>query len=359
MNEEDGSAVRRWLFRAVGVALGLVMAELAARLVLASPTVTRRLHGPHALFVNAMAEFGSRRGQTRVDWTESQHPITPDPAFGWVNKPGVFDDAGSTITISAQRLRALRNYTLDVPQGKTRVLVLGDSFAFGASVNDADVFSAQLEERDGSLEVLNFGVPGYGLDQALLLFQAEGVRYHPDIVVVNVVSVLESRERASFTSWLKPYFTVSDGRFVLHGVPVPSPWEAYERYLKSSRLLDVASLVADAWFTGQDQIPDAQRPLLDRLVTLVRQSGARPVLVFAPSGDDYGNTGGSRMAEEPCTDSDVACIDTTPEFARASESGVDLWNMKHWNAAGHRIVAEALAVRLRRLRDADPRLRVR
>src|SRR5205823_1530564 len=47
MNEEDGSAVKRWLFRAVGVALGLVMAELAARLVLASPTVTRRLHGPH------------------------------------------------------------------------------------------------------------------------------------------------------------------------------------------------------------------------------------------------------------------------------------------------------------------------
>jgi hypothetical protein len=182
-----------------------------------------------------------------------------------------------------------------------------------------------------------------------LLFQAEGVRYHPDIVVVNVVSVLESRERASFTSWLKPYFTVSDGRLVLHGVPVPSPWEAYQRYLESSRLLDVARLVADALFTGQDEIPDVQQPLLDRLVTLVRQAGARPVLVFAPSGDDYRNAGDSRTTQEPCTDADVACIDTTPEFARASESGVDLWNMKHWNAAGHRIIADALAVRLRRV----------
>ncbi len=49
-----------------------------------------------------------------------------------------------------------------------RMLVLGDSFAYGVNVPPEAAIAAEMERQLGAgWEVLNFGVPGYGPDQAL------------------------------------------------------------------------------------------------------------------------------------------------------------------------------------------------
>jgi lysophospholipase L1-like esterase len=77
------------------------------------------------------------------------------------------------------------------PAGVYRVIVLGDSIAFGYGVSSEDAFPARLERglaRAGPtprIEVLNFGVNGYNpYNEAALVEQLAPV-YGPDLVLVQ------------------------------------------------------------------------------------------------------------------------------------------------------------------------------
>lgn len=69
----------------------------------------------------------------------------------------------------------------------TRVLVLGDSIAFGNYLREEDTFPAQLAailKAEGDYQVLNLAVPGYDILQELAALQARGLAYRPDRVIV-------------------------------------------------------------------------------------------------------------------------------------------------------------------------------
>ena len=81
--------------------------------------------------------------------------------------------------------------TLEKPPGVRRVVVLGDSIAFGYWVSDEQGFARQLEALlnggppgSGRVEVLNFGVPGYNLEQEIEALRAKALALSPDLVVV-------------------------------------------------------------------------------------------------------------------------------------------------------------------------------
>ena len=85
--------------------------------------------------------------------------------------------------INARGLRD-RDYDYARRPGMRRALALGDSFTFGSGVAYGERFVDVAEKELGDVEILDMGVPGYGLDQALVGFVVEGTRYHPDAVVV-------------------------------------------------------------------------------------------------------------------------------------------------------------------------------
>lgn len=76
------------------------------------------------------------------------------------------------------------SYTRD--EGRFRILAFGDSLLFGEGVSAGKRFADIPEERLPGIEVINFGVPGYGLDQQLLYFMTEGVKYSPDMAIVFI-----------------------------------------------------------------------------------------------------------------------------------------------------------------------------
>ena len=53
----------------------------------------------------------------------------------------------------------------------------GESFTYCEEVDVSDCWVAQLEHAWAGSEVLNFGVPGYGPDQAWLLAVGESRRW--------------------------------------------------------------------------------------------------------------------------------------------------------------------------------------
>ena len=73
--------------------------------------------------------------------------------------------------------------------GTTRIVVLGDSHAFGFGVAYDEGLAAHLESelsqgnRD-AVEVLNFAVPGYNADQVRAVFEGIALAFDPDLLVV-------------------------------------------------------------------------------------------------------------------------------------------------------------------------------
>jgi uncharacterized protein DUF5989/acetyltransferase AlgX (SGNH hydrolase-like protein) len=118
-----------------------------------------------------------------------------DPVLGWSKEPNAsirrrtaeFD---VTLETNSRALREDESRGYAKPAGETRVLLVGDSFTLGYTVERADTLSQLLERRlraEGrSVEVLNGGTEGYSTDQEVLWLAGEGVKYNPDVVVLQM-----------------------------------------------------------------------------------------------------------------------------------------------------------------------------
>jgi len=97
-----------------------------------------------------------------------------------------------------------------------------------------------MELADSRFEVLNFGVGGYGLDQAYLRYMHEGVHFQSDIVIIGFMSeniyrnlnvfrpfYMGLNERKVYT---KPRFSVEEGNLILFKNPL-STREDYVRFV--------------------------------------------------------------------------------------------------------------------------------
>ncbi len=147
-----------------------------------------------------------------------------DPLLGWVPRPGV---KTSRYTYNADGIRVTSPelvYEKQPPVNTLRIALFGDSFTNGAEVlNDETwgVFTeAALRESGRAVEVLNFGVNGYGMDQAYLRWRYSGAEYKPDVVVFGLQ--LENAKRN--TNLIRPMYTrttenlpFAKPRFVLEG----------------------------------------------------------------------------------------------------------------------------------------------
>jgi lysophospholipase L1-like esterase len=115
---------------------------------------------------------------------------TPNPQLRFELRPGAHVRAETDYRINALGLRGPET-TLEKLAGTRRVAVLGDSIAFGYWVAERDAFPRQLEVmlderrgKGGPVEVLDFGVPGYNLDQEIEVLRARALDFRPDVVVI-------------------------------------------------------------------------------------------------------------------------------------------------------------------------------
>ena len=112
-----------------------------------------------------------------------------DPRLRFELRPGGVAQAEVEYRVNALGLRGPET-TLEKPPGVRRVAVLGDSIAFGYWVADERGFARQLEAElravpgGGRIEVLNFGVPGYNLEQEIETLRTKALAFAPDLVVV-------------------------------------------------------------------------------------------------------------------------------------------------------------------------------
>ena len=116
-----------------------------------------------------------------------------DPQLGVIPFPGVSGyklAPGGTrhdFTHNSRGLRAFKEYE-EKRIAKYRILMLGDSYTYGLSVNDNETFSYYLQQNfdkeNVPVEVINGGNPGKGTDYAVRFFQVLGHSWYPDLTIV-------------------------------------------------------------------------------------------------------------------------------------------------------------------------------
>jgi hypothetical protein len=141
--------------------------------------------------------------------------------YGWALRPGFRHTAqGRTISVNDKGYRG-KEYDFVRSPATLRVVMLGDSIAFGPGVDDADMFSHRLDSTRVAWEVINLGVMGYGTDQELLKLEREGLAYDPDVVVLHFCLQNDFADnmlsRALYDGvHPKPYFTLEAGELRKH-----------------------------------------------------------------------------------------------------------------------------------------------
>src|SRR5262249_1314045 len=116
------------------------------------------------------------------------HRRSQDPVLKYEIRPGaVVERDGVLYRINAQGLRDDKDVS-PKQAGERRIVVLGDSIAFGLGVDQGWTFTHlienELNKTRPTTRVLNQSVLGYDTTQEVRLFERDGWSLEPDGVVV-------------------------------------------------------------------------------------------------------------------------------------------------------------------------------
>ncbi len=265
------------------------------------------------------------------------HKYLFDEQLGWRNIPNwKASTYGQALTTNSKHLRD-REYPFEKPVGTKRILVLGDSFAWGYGVSDKDIFTETLENtfkrKKMPWEVINSGVSGWGNDQQYLYFTSEGVKYDPDIVVVAFYIGNDPTNNTNSIQYglSKPVFTDLD--LTLANSPVPKPPTD-----TSTRILSTVDKNA---LTVR---------IFEKLAERCAETGAKLVImkfgVFqVPNNPVVRKAEALFHAHLAKIQSKLHYFDLDKAFSSKSFTAKQLTEGiedGHWNVLGHRVVADLL-----------------
>jgi lysophospholipase L1-like esterase len=260
------------------------------------------------------------------------------------------------------------------------IVAIGDSFVEGAETAQDRTTVAALS-RLLTLSVANLGQSNYGPQQELVVLERYGLPMSPRVVVwyffggndLRDAGSYESR-RASLETLLTPMYTRSFSRNALRAVarlttPVrraPSAFateRAFE-FVRSDGTVETQYLDAPEGDWSPDEW-DIAAAALSRARDLSESRGADFLVVYIPrklrvyrghlraAPDSLAETWPLNDLPEVMArwtgDRKIAFLDATVPLRAAVAGGESVYlpDDVHWNAAGHRVVAQAVAGQLR------------
>lgn len=334
-----------WFLYALGVMLAF---EGFARVVLSSASLRERLftNDDASWRLQWIARQDGRKGLSYAldEWSATR---------GWTLKPNLRDVPfrGKLVNSNSKGVRGSREFAFEKPSGVTRIVVLGDSFTFGEEVGDDETFSHHLQSMIPGSEVLNLGIHGYGHDQMLLYLKEEGIRYHPDLVILGFMPDDMERNTLSFRDYAKPRFALRGERLELTTGPIPRPEETVAREKWRSKFADLLTMARSRYEWRTRRTPAVTRALthaiLDEMKTTIEAAGARPAFAYLPVyGEiprvDDSMTGRERAFFAYCRERGIASLYVQPAFRAKAKQGAKFKTQGHWGPLEHLTAAEGL-----------------
>jgi lysophospholipase L1-like esterase len=254
-----------------------------------------------------------------------------------------------------------------------RILVLGDSAAYGWGLAEVDTFPFLLGEELRRLgldvEVLNAAVPGYNTESAVALLRHTGLSLAPDALVLSVslndfeatpnlspLGLLLAGEASADDSWLASH---SEFYFLFRWAApaLLKQWwqsrtdseaasgrdERVREFLRRQAIASRKRFYAAPSGPGWERIGRS----LEDLRELAAGSGLELAIVVFPEEDQLGS---AESELEPqlrwkalCAQLELSCLDLWGAFAAAAGRESLYRDLQHPNALGMRVAASATA----------------
>lgn len=299
----------------------------------------------------------------------------------------MFTDFKVRITINEQGYRD-RVYG-PKPPGVFRILTIGDSFTFGFGVEQHEVFSKVLEtmlnqRKAGAFEVINGGAPGYSSHQELIFLKEIGPTLNPDLVIVGLFpynDLADNQRPLDRYEIAYGYLYDNEGYNIVResektGLPIPFKgylWahsHAYRLLADRYRRLKVPdaapevdvgrteNTATDQHQPGYETTPQTEfmidektRAIFRDIADVTEELGGQAVMMLisdvnqADSPESVWKSQWDQLKHMAALN-DMPVIDLAPVFLNVHQAGdtPDFWYLinNHWNASGHRLVAETV-----------------
>jgi hypothetical protein len=326
------------------------------------------------------------------------------PVLGWDYPPELVHADAQDVVYTHGKMGERRTCT---DFASTKLATYGDSFTYCAETGDEDTWQTHLARKLGT-NVLNFGVGGYGTDQALLKYE-NSEQHATKIVLLCIfpenINRVVNIYRPFYTHHdplrlTKPMFMVADNGITLVSNPITSTAELPR--LDQESFLQTLGKV-DYWFQLDRNLPrfafpyslaffewsgavfsqlssrvswlaNYHRPhiwdlynqegplsimchIADRFVAIAKARGEEPIIVLMPH-KDYVNElrvrGIGRMASfiHYLDKRNYHCIDAIRCMweMNPNQEQLESWYGGHATAEGNKVVAEILDRQIRHLK---------
>jgi lysophospholipase L1-like esterase len=286
-------------------------------------------------------------------------------------RPGAAVERDGTIyRVNAQGFRANDDVQSE-KRGKRRILLLGDSVAFGLAVDYEDTFG-QLIERELTAngmptEVLNLSVLGYKTSQEVRMLERRGWQLSPDGVIL-AFCLNDFDDFSGVLPLLDPSGPLPPGRFQrlpprrLGSIELPEPMPLLDRSLLF-RKLSGRSLRPDyyRWIGTDPALRKEVAEAIGRLGKVLSERGIPGLVVIFPllyQLDDYPYEDIHQFIASEALAAGLSVMDLTTAFRSERTQVLRLrpGDVLHLSKVGHAITARAL---IRCTADAGLRCRKR
>jgi hypothetical protein len=369
--------------------IALAMLEIGVRVITTFNSDT----GMALIGKVALLPYRPDAESARASWDRAARStyVIRDQELGWAIKANGTAGKAGEYTANSHGFRGAKDWvtTSSIPKGKVRISAYGDSFTHGDAVPLEHTWAEQLQHLRADLQVLNFGVPGYGTDQAFLRFRRDGRKFDahfhilgiwPENLVRNLSVIRFYLAPSENLGSSKPRFLLTSGKLAI----VNSPVLPEQAFLDTVLQRDVSPVVEhDYWYRKDEQrFPpyyhwrtaraalsvynayqrrktrkglyfDQEGEALKVTAAIaeafkndVEQLGSRAYIMIIPMREllDAHRTGAFPLGEVLKTRS-IPVLDIGPAFsAKAREMGVDRLYLPdgHLTAFGNRLIAEEL-----------------
>ena len=292
------------------------------------------------------------------------YQFVENPRICYMTKPRSDEE------INSQGFRD-KEFSLKKGSGLVRIIMLGDSITYGAFVKRNECFSDRLEKmlkaktRQLSspmrYEVMNFGVGGYNIVSEIEVLKVYGLKYKPDLVILNYFWNDDELYSHDYWNFLKrDDIAPTEKNWARHYYLDPTRFRWNRLFFRSHLFVYIWTIVnqfreSRLELQGREYTTYKKGIVLEKLKDLKKLSARHnfkilicmhPVLDYDKNKPNPNYLKTKKIAKSL----GIPCVNLLKHYKKQSnDPGIFLTNEKdpyHPNAKGHNLIARSLMLEL-------------